>query len=129
MFIDFTEKKKAEELIWRQANLDTLTGLPNRKLLNDRIRQEIQHTDRSGLSTAILFLDLDLFKEVNDTLGHACGDQLLAQAARRIAQVVRSVDTVAHQGGDEFIEHARRYYNATVRDRPRSGRRGTSGCW
>ena len=102
MFIDFTEKKKAEELIWRQANLDTLTGLPNRKLLNDRIRQEIQHTDRSGLSTAILFLDLDLFKEINDTLGHACGDQLLAQAARRIAQVVRSVDTVAHQGGDEF---------------------------
>ncbi len=102
MFIDFTEKKNAEDLIWRQANLDSLTGLPNRKLLNDRIRQEMQHTDRSGLPTAILFLDLDLFKEVNDTLGHAYGDQLLAQAAVRIQHCVRSVDTVARQGGDEF---------------------------
>ncbi|WP_428034565.1 EAL domain-containing protein [Amphritea sp.] len=102
MFIDFTEKKNAEDLIWRQANLDSLTGLPNRKLLNDRIRQEMQHTDRSGLPTAILFLDLDLFKEVNDTLGHAYGDQLLAQAAVRISHCVRSVDTVARQGGDEF---------------------------
>lgn len=103
MFIDFTEKKQAEEMIWRQAHMDILTGLPNRKLLGDRITQELEHTDRDGLSTAILLLDLDLFKEVNDTLGHVIGDQLLIQVASRISSCVRSVDTVARQGGDEFI--------------------------
>lgn len=102
MFIDFTEKKRAEEVIWQQAHMDILTGLPNRKLFGDRIHQELEHTDRSGLPTAILFLDLDMFKEVNDTLGHAMGDQLLVQVAARISKCVRSVDTVARQGGDEF---------------------------
>ncbi|MBU2965933.1 EAL domain-containing protein [Amphritea sp. 2_MG-2023] len=103
MFIDFTEKKQAEEMIWQQAHMDILTGLPNRKLLGDRITQELEHTDRDGLSTAVLLLDLDLFKEVNDTLGHVIGDQLLIQVASRISSCVRSVDTVARQGGDEFI--------------------------
>ncbi|MDO6561774.1 EAL domain-containing protein [Amphritea sp. 1_MG-2023] len=102
MFIDFTEKKRAEEVIWHQAHKDTLTGLPNRKLLSDRILQELEHTDRSGLPTAVLFLDLDLFKEINDTLGHVMGDQLLVQVADRLIKCVRSMDTVARQGGDEF---------------------------
>ncbi|RTE66144.1 EAL domain-containing protein [Amphritea opalescens] len=103
MFIDFTEKKQAEEMIWQQAHMDILTGLPNRKLLGDRMKQELEHTDRDGLPTAVLLLDLDLFKEVNDTLGHAIGDQLLIQVASRISATVRSIDTVARQGGDEFM--------------------------
>ena len=102
MFMDITEQKNTEALIWRQAYLDQLTGLPNRKLLADRIEQELRHSKRTGLPTAILFLDLDQFKEVNDTLGHDVGDALLVQAAERISSCLRSVDTVARQGGDEF---------------------------
>lgn len=102
MFMDVTEKKNTEALIWRQAYLDQLTGLPNRKLLSDRIEQELRYSKRTGLPTALLFLDLDQFKEVNDTLGHDVGDALLVQAAERISGCLRAVDTVARQGGDEF---------------------------
>jgi diguanylate cyclase (GGDEF)-like protein/PAS domain S-box-containing protein len=102
LFSDITEKKKSEELIWRQANFDTLTGLPNRDMFRDRLGQEVKKTVRANLPLALLLVDLDQFKEVNDTLGHAMGDMLLKEAARRIGACVRESDTVARLGGDEF---------------------------
>jgi len=102
LFSDITEKKKSEELIWRQANFDTLTGLPNRDMFRDRLRQEVKKSIRAELPLALLLVDLDQFKEVNDTLGHAVGDMLLIEAARRISACVRESDTVARLGGDEF---------------------------
>jgi len=102
MFSDITDKKLSEELIWNQANFDSLTGLPNRRMLNDRLDQELKKAQRAGLPMALLFLDLDRFKEINDTLGHDMGDVLLKEAAQRIASCVRQSDTVARLGGDEF---------------------------
>jgi diguanylate cyclase (GGDEF)-like protein/PAS domain S-box-containing protein len=102
LFSDITEKKKSEELIWRQANFDTLTGLPNRDMFRDRLGQEVKKSIRAELPLALLLIDLDQFKEVNDTLGHAVGDMLLKDAARRIRACVRESDTVARLGGDEF---------------------------
>ena len=99
---DITERKNAEAMIWQQANFDTLTGLPNRRMLRDRLEQEIKKSDRDGRQLAVLFIDLDHFKEVNDTLGHDAGDTLLIEAARRIRHCVRDSDTVARMGGDEF---------------------------
>ncbi len=99
---DITSRKDSEALIWQQANFDALTGLPNRRMLRDRLEQEIKKSDRDGLQLAILFIDLDHFKEVNDTLGHDAGDLLLIEAARRIRHCVRDSDTVARMGGDEF---------------------------
>ncbi|MDD5385106.1 MAG: EAL domain-containing protein [Gallionella sp.] len=99
---DITRQKKSEELIWNQANFDTLTGLPNRHMFHDRLAQDIKKAHRAGLKTALLFIDLDKFKEVNDTLGHSMGDILLQEAARRIGGCVRETDTVARLGGDEF---------------------------
>ncbi len=99
---DITEKKKSEEVIWRQANFDTLTGLPNRDMFRDRLGNEAKKSDRVGLPLALLLIDLDRFKEVNDTLGHAVGDHLLQEAARRIRSCLRESDTVARLGGDEF---------------------------
>ena len=102
LFSDITEKKKAEELIFRQAYYDPLTQLPNRRMLRDRLDQEIKKSDRAGLSLALLFIDLDRFKEVNDSLGHDMGDLLLIESAKRILACVRDSDTVARFGGDEF---------------------------
>lgn len=99
---DITEKKQSEEVIWRQANFDMLTGLPNRRLFHDRLDQEIRKMQRTGQSLALLFIDLDRFKDVNDTLGHPSGDLLLVEAARRIGDCVRASDTIARLGGDEF---------------------------
>ncbi|HUW38501.1 MAG TPA: EAL domain-containing protein, partial [Rhodocyclaceae bacterium] len=99
---DIAKKKKSEELIWQQANFDALTGLPNRRMFHDRLEQEIKKAHRAGLPLALMFLDLDRFKEVNDTLGHDVGDTLLKDAARRIGGCVRESDTVARLGGDEF---------------------------
>ncbi|AZP12633.1 sensor domain-containing protein [Undibacterium parvum] len=100
--LDITEKKKSEALIWRQANIDALTGLPNRRMFYDRLEHDIQKSRRSGLPLAVFFIDLDHFKEVNDTLGHAIGDALLVEAAQRLQACVRASDTVARLGGDEF---------------------------
>lgn len=100
--MDISQRKQADALIWRQANTDALTGLPNRRLLRDRLDQAIQQCQRTGARMAVLFLDLDLFKEVNDTLGHDQGDVLLVEAARRISAAVGPSATVARQGGDEF---------------------------
>ena len=102
MIEDVTEKKKSETVIWQQANFDTLTQLPNRRMFHDRLEHDILKCRREGLRIAILFLDLDHFKEVNDTLGHHQGDILLVEAARRIRSSVRESDTVARLGGDEF---------------------------
>jgi len=99
---DITQQKESEELIWNQANFDTLTGLPNRHMFHDRLEQEIKKAYRTGLKTALLFIDLDKFKEINDTLGHSMGDTLLKEAAHRIVDCVRDADTVARLGGDEF---------------------------
>jgi len=102
LFSDVTEKKRRDELTWRHANFDMLTDLPNRRMFHDRLRQEMIKTQRSGSKLVLLFLDLDRFKDVNDTLGHDKGDVLLAQVARRIIGCVRESDTVARLGGDEF---------------------------
>lgn len=102
LFSDITQKKQSEDLIWEQANFDLLTGLPNRQLFHDRLDQEIKKAQRAGQALAVLFLDLDQFKEVNDTLGHNVGDILLTEAAKRVTDCVRATDTVARLGGDEF---------------------------
>lgn len=102
LFTDITQQKKSEELIWRQANFDSLTNLPNRRMLHDRLQQEIRKSQRNQLPLALMYLDLDHFKEVNDTLGHDIGDMLLMEAARRIGSCVRESDTVGRPGGDEF---------------------------
>ncbi|RZI42335.1 EAL domain-containing protein [Herbaspirillum sp. HC18] len=102
LFSDITQKKKTDELVWMQANFDPLTQLPNRLMFRDRLEQEIRKAHRAGLSMALMFIDLDRFKEVNDTLGHGVGDNLLKQAALRLSNCVRESDTVARLGGDEF---------------------------
>jgi len=102
LFTDISEKKKSEELIWNQANFDFLTQLPNRRMFHDRLELEIKKASRAKLPLALLFIDLDRFKEVNDTLGHDKGDNLLKEAAKRLSASVREVDTVARLGGDEF---------------------------
>ncbi|OIQ82725.1 cyclic di-GMP phosphodiesterase Gmr [mine drainage metagenome] len=103
LFTDNTQKREAEQLIWRQANFDFLTGLPNRQMFHDRLDQDIKKAHRAGLPLALLFIDLDRFKEVNDTLGHDVGDAMLKDAAARLSACVRETDTVARLGGDEFI--------------------------
>ncbi|MEF2268103.1 EAL domain-containing protein [Janthinobacterium sp. LS2A] len=99
---DITAQRAASERIWRQANFDQLTGLPNRHMFLDRLQHEAAHAKREGACLALLFIDLDHFKQVNDRLGHEKGDMLLRQAARRISERVRATDTVARLGGDEF---------------------------
>jgi diguanylate cyclase (GGDEF)-like protein/PAS domain S-box-containing protein len=103
LFSDITEKKKADNLIWAQANYDYLTGLPNRRLFQDRLGQEIKKAHRDRTRLAVLFIDLDRFKEVNDTLGHNMGDVLLVEAADRIRNRLREYDTLSRFGGDEFM--------------------------
>jgi diguanylate cyclase (GGDEF)-like protein/PAS domain S-box-containing protein len=100
---DISERKSAQTLIERMAFYDALTELPNRRLFGDRLEQAIANAQRTGEILALLYLDLDRFKNVNDTLGHAAGDELLRQAAGRLKSAVRRVDTVARFGGDEFI--------------------------
>ena len=103
LFSDITERKKSEKLIWQQANFDSLTGLPNRRMVFDRLEQEIKVSNRDENPLALFFIDLDRFKEVNDSLGHDAGDTLLKDAARRMVSCVRESDTVGRLGGDEFV--------------------------
>lgn len=100
---DISERKAFEAKIWQQAHFDPLTGLPNRRMMREHLQQELKKCRRDGHLLALLFIDLDRFKEVNDTLGHDRGDQLLVEAARRITTCLREVDTVARMGGDEFM--------------------------
>jgi diguanylate cyclase (GGDEF)-like protein/PAS domain S-box-containing protein len=103
VFTDITHRKEDEARIWRQANYDPLTGLPNRSLFLDRLTQVVQQAKRDGKAFAVMFLDLDGFKAVNDRLGHAAGDLLLQQAAERLSECMRGSDTLARLAGDEFV--------------------------
>jgi diguanylate cyclase (GGDEF)-like protein/PAS domain S-box-containing protein len=99
---DVTERDRLHEQLVHQANHDILTGLPNRALLEDRIAQTLAHASRYGHKAALLCLDLDRFKQINDTYGHAIGDVCLQEIGRRLSSRVRAVDTVARTGGEEF---------------------------
>lgn len=99
---DITARKEYEAQIWRHANYDVVTEVPNRRLFLDRLNQHAAHTDRTGAPFALLFIDLDHFKEINDRFGHEAGDTLLETIAQRITNSVRTSDTVARIGGDEF---------------------------
>ncbi len=101
--LDLSERKAAEREINRQVNYDPLTGLPNRRLFQDRLELAIRQAERENKSFALLFIDLDHFKDINDTQGHHVGDALLVKAAGRINDCVRDYDTVARFGGDEFV--------------------------
>ncbi|MES2127705.1 MAG: EAL domain-containing protein, partial [Pseudomonadota bacterium] len=100
---DITERKKSEDDIHRLAFYDVLTALPNRRLLMDRIDKLLSSSERGGTISAVLFIDLDRFKNINDARGHATGDALLRDAAGRLLQMTRKADTVARIGGDEFV--------------------------
>lgn len=99
---DVTERRKFEDQVRHEARHDVLTGIPNRTLFEDRLTQELSHARRDAHQVALLFIDLNRFKHVNDTLGHVAGDALLQQAAKRIRGCVRDSDTAARIGGDEF---------------------------
>jgi diguanylate cyclase (GGDEF)-like protein/PAS domain S-box-containing protein len=106
--LDISDKKQAEEWIWQQANFDLVTGLPNRHMFHSRLAQEVEISQRAGTSFALMFLDLDDFKEVNDSLGHDMGDLLLKEVGKRLMGCLRTTDTVGREGtvarlgGDEF---------------------------
>lgn len=99
---DISERKKSEETIWKQANFDTLTGLPNRRMFFYRLKEEIKRASRHQSQFALMFLDLNGFKEVNDQYGHQAGDMVLTESAKRIKSAIRESDTFARLGGDEF---------------------------
>lgn len=103
LFSDITKRKEADDFIWRQANHDYLTGLPNRKFFHERLEKEMQRSDINGRPLALVYLDLDDFKELNDSLGHGYGDRLLVELAGRLQGCIRATDTVARLGGDEFV--------------------------
>ncbi|MFY9477589.1 MAG: diguanylate cyclase, partial [Aquabacterium sp.] len=114
---DITERKRAEERLEYLAHHDSLTGLPNRVLLVDRVSGALARASRHGMMVAALFVDLDRFKVINDTLGHDVGDRVLKKAAARLIDSVRSIDTVARLSGDEFVvvlEEITRVEDATV---------------
>lgn len=99
---DISIRKQTEEMIWRQANFDSLTGLPNRRMFFDRLKEEIKKAARAKNKFALMFIDLDGFKQVNDSYGHKTGDNLLIQVVLRVSQCIRECDTFARLGGDEF---------------------------
>ncbi len=102
MSSDITEQRKSEEVIRKQANIDPLTGLPNRRLFLDRLQWAMNKTQREQQKLALMFLDLDHFKDINDTLGHDAGDLLLQETTLRLSRCIRETDTLARPGGDEF---------------------------
>ncbi len=103
VFRDISERKLIEDQIYKRAHFDALTGAPNRNLLNERIDQEILRAKRDNSSFAVMLIDIDLFKKVNDSMGHETGDLLLQQACERLRHCVPETDTVARLGGDEFV--------------------------
>jgi diguanylate cyclase (GGDEF)-like protein/PAS domain S-box-containing protein len=113
---DITAQKTAERRIRELADYDVLTGLPNRRLLRERFVQMLASAEREASELAVIFLDLDHFKRVNDSLGHSVGDELLCEVARRLGSVVRRVDTLARLGGDEFIFAMPGFHTAAAAD-------------
>ncbi len=103
VFTDITVKKISEDQLLHLAYHDSLTGLPNRLLCMDRLKQAVAHAKRKEYLVAVLYVDLDGFKEINDSLGHATGDRLLQKVANRLQNLVREEDTVTRLGGDEFV--------------------------
>lgn len=103
VFTDISDIKRAEDELHHLAHHDPLTGLPNRLLFGDRLSHTIEHAHRNRQQFALLFLDIDRFKYINDSLGHAMGDQLLQEIARRLQRCIRGSDTVARLGGDEYL--------------------------
>ena len=103
IFADITERKRTEDNLRLLANYDPLTGLPNRYMFNNSFTRSIQSAKRKSEKLALLFIDLDHFKEVNDSCGHAAGDRLLVEVARRIQNSIRETDTAARLAGDEFV--------------------------
>lgn len=102
LLLDISDRKESEQKIWRAANQDPLTGLPNRAFFQGRLDHALLDAERNGTGAGLLLIDLDDFKDVNDTLGHDAGDALLKETARRISSMLREGDTVARLGGDEF---------------------------
>ncbi|MCW8890128.1 MAG: EAL domain-containing protein [Sedimenticola sp.] len=103
VFSDVTREEEVRNRLQQLAYYDGITGLPNRHLLLDRMQQELIHAKRNGTSFSVLFMDLDHFKSINDTLGHAAGDQLLIKVGDRLKSLLREIDTIARMGGDEFL--------------------------
>ncbi|OIQ95249.1 cyclic di-GMP phosphodiesterase Gmr [mine drainage metagenome] len=103
VFADITESKRSQNNLHKLVNHDTLTGLPNRRLLNELMEQAIRRAEREDNQVALLFIDLDRFKAINDTLGHQVGDKLLYEVSRRISRAIRESDVAARLGGDEFL--------------------------
>ncbi|HNJ08618.1 MAG TPA: diguanylate cyclase [Plasticicumulans sp.] len=103
LFSDITQRKRREDEAWQRAHYDVLTGLPNRRLLDERLQRALALAEPGRHELAVLFVDLDRFKPVNDVHGHALGDALLERVARRLEAAVREEDTVARYGGDEFV--------------------------
>ena len=101
--MDSTDRKRAEEELNHQAFHDALTGLPNRRLLMDRLHQSMAGSARSGQYGAVMMLDLDNFKDLNDSQGHDIGDHLLIQVGKRLRENIRQADTISRVGGDEFV--------------------------
>ena len=101
--LEINKRKETEKHLEHQAYHDSLTGLPNRALFLDRIEQEIRHASRDDSNLAVLFLDLDNFKQINDSFGHSAGDTVLISISKRLKQALREIDTIARLGGDEFI--------------------------
>jgi diguanylate cyclase (GGDEF)-like protein/PAS domain S-box-containing protein len=120
---DVTDRKAADRELWRLANLDALTGLPNRARFQQRLEQALRHAEEKGTSVSLLMIDLDNFKDVNDSFGHDAGDAVLVGVAQRLSAVARECDTVARLGGDEFavivveplrLEHVERLAKAVA---------------
>ncbi|PKN16320.1 MAG: hypothetical protein CVU66_01355 [Deltaproteobacteria bacterium HGW-Deltaproteobacteria-23] len=103
MLQDISERREQERIIHHMAYHDALTGLPNRILLNDRLEQAVASVKRNSVAGAVMMLDLDRFKDINDSLGHSTGDALLNEVARRLVDILRKSDTVSRMGGDEFV--------------------------
>ena len=101
--LDITLRKQYEERLQHQANFDPVTGLPNRNLALDRLVSALESARRRATRVSVLFIDVDRFKKINDTLGHAAGDRFLRRVAQRLQGSVRQMDTVARLGGDEFV--------------------------
>ncbi len=117
IFSDITLRKQEKQELYDLATHDALTGLPNRFFFNERLRHALARAKRAGHLVGLLYLDLDRFKPVNDSLGHKCGDKLLQTVARRMQRLVREGDTIARLGGDEFaviLEHLSRPRDAEV---------------